>query len=306
MQISLNQLIEFEMPSDGLISENAKSKIEYALTYWGFPALPSDWRWDWTLSSKQSKELRTPYVGTLSKRISKYYYNEYDRELNKSQIDAIGVYAKEAENDATKYYFQFVNSFNWDAGAFGDDNSCYFVRSRMPLTVLEQNNILSVCFYREFDKTSQRSGTRPYQIMEYEKRNRKNMDDFNYRIHSEFGLGRAWVRQNFPENGMMTLFNGYGFTGDSLLKISRVLSTYFSTSYKQVIAYNQGRMNGIVYVNVGTRNEVIDGKPVQIKKPRAFILGTNEQLSRYPYETTILELGIKDTSNYYNDEDLEV
>lgn len=301
MKLILNQLIEYAYPATNqVINEPSQDRILHNLNSWGYPPLPTDWLWNWVISSKDRKQLGGDYVGTLPKRISSYYHTEHGVQLKKSELEYIGDVAKKGHNSQNeKYIFQFVNKFNWNAGDFGDSNSCYFVRSGTPLRVLEENGILAVCFYSERGRYTQ---GHPITATTQRQRLQDSRDDLQKDIHSNWGLARAWVIPDFPEMGMITLFNGYGFTGDSLLTISRVLSMYFSVSYCQVIAYNQGRTAGVVYINTGTRRE-LDG--TRISKPRATILGTSSQLSKYPFNSTILELGIKDTSDYYTDVDLE-
>ena len=146
--------------------------------------------------------------GKLPKRIARYYYQTYNIKLTPDVLSEIGNIARDHSQDGETYTFEFVDEFNWQAGDFGDWGSCFFGGRRSALVTLRENGAWAICFYDENGK----------------------------------GKARAWL---FDRDTYLIVFNGYGFTNSSTLRIAKILAAFKGQSYKYVML----RGGGIVYIN---------------------------------------------------------
>ena len=310
--IQLNTILEYQPKIAPELRSETKEKSSKMEQIYCSIQIPADWDWSWVVENKKA-----PFRGTLPKRLaawvlsSKKILGDSVKPMSSNLISHIGNFASDDISSLTNVqFFQLCETYDWNAGAFSDDNSCYFVRSGEPLKVLRDNGVLALLVYDVLKqaRSTQLNPDFNRSKTEFLKAHRLaygetetsytpiNRKEFNH----HYGRARCWVVPNFPETGMYALFNGYGYQGDALNVITKAFAEYLGLSYLRVKAYNMSRMNSIVYVNVGTFG---DGDKVE-QKPRAMILGTPEQL-RPLASNPVVDLRLKDTSNYYNDEDIE-
>jgi formylmethanofuran dehydrogenase subunit E len=170
--------------------------------------LPDDWAWIWIVTGKGK------YVGTFAKRVSKFYWKEHGLKCPDSFIQAIGNLARQHSSENVSYTFEFVDSFDWNAGDYGDANSCFWGGRAQARQILKDHNALAIRFY-EADK----------------------------------GIGRAWIAQ--LEDNRYIIFNGYGLTANPTLVSARVFATWLGLNYKKISLCNLGKDSGDLYINGG-------------------------------------------------------
>jgi hypothetical protein len=174
------------------------------------PFPPKDWSWDWCVNG------RGEYVGTLPKRLQKYYYNEWKIKLGKETISQIGNLGRQhcPKTEQVGYFFDFTQTFDWDAGDFGDDGSCFWSCHAAARDMLAENGAYAIRFYED-----------------------KNGED---------GYARAWLVR---KNDYLVVFNGYGM---ETLRIARILSAYLDNAYyKRISLTNNYEESGTLYINGG-------------------------------------------------------
>lgn len=216
MQISFYTRISFSFPV-GMVSLAGISAVELLIartnvgtadTPHYVPGLPQTWNWAWVVTG------RAAYVGTLPKRIWKYYYRTFGVKLPDTVVSQIGNIARANTETSAAYEFEFVTKIDWRAGDFGDGGSCYWGSRGAALELLADNGGFAVRFYEEGK-----------------------------------GKGRAWMYQ--IQDGVYVLWNGYGFQGDSTLTIARVVATYLGMSYRRINLTNWNVDSGTLYINSG-------------------------------------------------------
>ena len=196
-----------KIPGNG-IAQPGIDAIKGHLTGEGLPNLPWDWCWDWRVTGKGE------YVGALPKRIGKFYYQEHATKLTPDQLTTIGNLGAQHCPKTEMYEFDFVDRIDWEAGDFGDDDSCYWLCHTSAKEMITDNGGGAVRF---FDP-----GTTE-------------------------GIARAWIVPR--ENGCILVFNGYGL---ETLPITRILATHFGHAYyRQVSLRNNNEYKGALWINGG-------------------------------------------------------
>lgn len=131
------------------------------------PSLPELFVWEW-----EAKD------GKLPKRIAKYY-RLLGIDIPQGLVEEIGNVAKPHVNVRLVYEFDFTRKFDWQAGDFGDDGSCYWADRSGARVVLRRNGAYAVRFYTPT-------------------------------------LSRAWF---VPYGQFAILFNGYGMTTVEIARV---------------------------------------------------------------------------------------
>jgi hypothetical protein len=160
-KIALHEEITFSLPS-GIVDKVGQDEICNLLP----DALPVDWKWECRIGGKGE------YVGTLPKRIAKYFYQKYRTKLPSDLLGKIGSIMSAHTNNQNDYCFDFTNKFDWDSGDYGDRGSCYWGCHSSAKDLLQDNGALAMRFYNEGK-----------------------------------GYARAWL---YPRNSGYVVFNGYG------------------------------------------------------------------------------------------------
>lgn len=191
---------------------------------WGKPSLPDDWEWQWKVNGKGE------YVGTFPKRVAKYFYQQHKTKLSAEQLGVLGSKVAEHCERNALYEFDFTQCFDWDAGDFGDDGSCFWSCRTGAKEMLRENGAFAVRFYDSEDK----------------------------------GYARAWV---VPINGNVVVFNGYGLES---LQIARILSQNWGAYYKKTELSNNGSACGVLWINgrtgyvIGSQEDIDELGPLEL------------------------------------------
>ncbi len=128
--------------------------------------LPADWDWAARIGGKGE------YVGTLPKRIAKYYWQKSKVKLPSDLLGKIGSTMGLHTAKEESYTFDIVDCFDWEAGDYGDDGSCYWGCHASARVAIEKHRCLAIRFFGE-----------------------------------NGGIGRAWLAET-PDGWV--LFNAYG------------------------------------------------------------------------------------------------
>lgn len=159
------------------------------------------------------------YCGSLGKRLKKFLHSE----KIKADDQGIGyITNKVAQNYAThelKYWVDFTQRFDWCAGQFGDDDSCFWGCRSNALPMLQRAGAWAIRFYEE---------------------------DFQYS-----GCGRAWIVPSEHANECV-VFNFYGPDKIGLWNAGRLVSeTLGHPDYQRVELYNNADDNNddTIWVN---------------------------------------------------------
>ena len=156
-------------------------------TQW-LPSLPNDWQWVWVVQ-------RGEYAGTMPKRVAKYFHKVHGINMPQAVIVTLGNITREHSSEQKAYTFEFVNRIDWNAGDFGDPNSCWWGGYSGSRLMWEANNGMAIRFYDE----------------------------------SGEGYARAWMMEIDTE--LYTFMNGYGLT---TLQITRIFAQFSGLTYKQI------------------------------------------------------------------------
>jgi formylmethanofuran dehydrogenase subunit E len=160
-KIVIREKIRFSMPS-GSVDNIGQAEIRHLLP----EKLPSDWRWETRIGGKGE------FVGTLPKRIAKYFYQKNHTKLSSDLLGKIGSIMSAHTNSETEFIFDFTDTFDWSSGDFGDAGSCYWGCHSAAKDLLRDHGALAMRLYKD-----------------------------------NKGYARAWL---YPRNNGFVVFNGYG------------------------------------------------------------------------------------------------
>ncbi len=211
-----------EIPGNGIttsgIVEIDKLLNEYDVL------LPTDWLWVWRVGGKGE------YVGTLPKRVGKYAHKQ-GHKLTPEVLSKVGNLGSDHCEKTETYNFEFVDKFDWSAGDFGDEGSCFWSCHASAKDMLLDNGAGAVCFYqRKHVMEGHLTGDHPFWVT------------------TSKGIARAWI---IPQpDDCFIVFNGYGI---ETLPIARILATYFGHAYyRKIDLNNRGYTDGNLWVNGGS------------------------------------------------------
>jgi hypothetical protein len=195
------------------------------------PGFPMTWDWVWVVE-------RGDLTGTFPRRAARHYYRELGIRCPQTFLQELGNLARRHSSERVTYNFEFVDSFDWEAGDFGDSGSCYWGGHSGARLMLANNNALAVCFFDDSDK----------------------------------GIARAWF---VPVDESYIIFNGYGFSGDATLTITRVISSFLGLSYKHINLSNNGSDTQTLYINSGMG--YVLGQPNKIASITRYDFGWDDE-----------------------------
>lgn len=200
---------QVQVPANGILQSGIDQIQSYVQQVTGHN-LPDDWRWEWKVGGKGE------YVGALPKRIQKYFYQTHNIKLDSAAVSQVGNIASTAtDKEPTLYYCDITNRIDWEPGAFGDYDSCYWGCRGRALDMLRENSGFA---FRVFEDSTYRNGK-----------------------------ARAWLA---PHKTSAVMFNGYGL---DLLVLVRILSIHFGYAYyKRVRLTNNHVADGTLWINGGT------------------------------------------------------
>ncbi len=178
----------------GLITLTGQYQIQSLLLARGYGELPANWIWVWEVQKGEHR-------GAFPRRVSSYFYKVHNRNVDADTLSLVGNLARQHSTEKATYRFEIVDRIDWQAGDYGDYNSCYWAEYAGGRLMLEQNGGMAI------------------------------------RFHDEKGQGyaRAWMIET--EDGVFIIFNGYGFSGGgahATLRIAQIFSTFLGLPYKTI------------------------------------------------------------------------
>lgn len=180
------------------------------------PALPSDWAYVWIIAKGE-------FAGTFPKRVRSFFYKNYKIKCLDGFIAKLGEIARAHSAENVTYHYEFVDSFDWQSGEFGDAGSCYWGSNSEAREMLSENGAWAIRFYDETGK----------------------------------GYARAWVYQ--ADDSLYIVWNGYGKPfANPTITIARVVAAHFNLSYKRIRLENNGTDTGTLYINSGAGYAIAD------------------------------------------------
>lgn len=159
----------------GIISYEGNDKINVFMRSLGIPELP-DW-WDWHTFVPGKGE----YVGSFCKRVAKYYWQMIQYKISSDNLGILGSIMSNHTFRDNQYSFDFTGNFDWEAGDFGDDGSCFWACHMAARELLQDYGVFAIRFYDESK-----------------------------------GYARAWVCR---EGDCYVMFNGYGLECSNIARI---------------------------------------------------------------------------------------
>jgi hypothetical protein len=168
---------------------------------------------------KDDPENPSGITGKFPKRFANFIKKNYDAKVAPDILEFIGNEYEKIVLRKRVWIFDFTRTITWDAGDFGDGRSCFFASRQDNLDLI---------------------GNRGFAVRFYEK------DVWGRPV----GKARAWVAEDFPRAGEITVWNAYGY---HLHKIADVLQGYFGFKLcKEISLRNHGETDGHFYINDGT------------------------------------------------------
>lgn len=182
------------------------------------------------------------YSGTFPKRISSYLFKKFQIRMARTDLEMIGNIARANCTEPETVYFDFTDQFDWEAGDFGDEGSCYWGSHEEARQMLDDHNALAVRFYKKYTsewdgETSYKGFGRAWMIIP------STADDTTYKS-AEYHLLKA------PRD-IAIVYNNYP-KGVQLVRTARILATYFGSSYCKIRLHNNEDDSGMLYINGGT------------------------------------------------------
>jgi len=213
----LKEGAQYEVAFDrNLLSLDCVAEIKKLLLSYGFTLdFPPDWQW--VLRVEEQGE----YVGSLTKRIGKYLSKTNQGKLSESLRNNIGNIITNHTPSDSIYYLDFTQNFDWSAGDFEPQSSCYWdVNYRhLARSFMSDCGFWAVRFY------------------------------CNNKFRISDGLGRAWIA---PFEDHLIMFNPYMFdTACPSAEITHVLKKLFGCSSKTIMLSNNEASDGYLWINQG-------------------------------------------------------
>lgn len=181
--------------------------------------------------------------GSLPKRIAKWYYDKYGKKLPDSISSAIGNIVRKKTVPNKKYHFDFTRDFTWEAGDFGDHESCFWEsRSEIRDRMMDDPRFHAIRFFTEHKRENGLITSRLGCF---------HADKDTYWT----GHSRAWfvretitreVQKKVIEHTVYIVFNGYGMTTE---QISSVFSSFLGVGYKVITVSNHKHLHKALYIN---------------------------------------------------------
>lgn len=193
---------------------------------------PDDWAWVNVVTDKKS-EAGKYGTGKFAKRWRSYVQKQQGLNLPEKFIQDLGQVAGRYSDQSTGTVLRFVDEFDWNAGDFGDPHSCFWGGREEARVMLKDQGAWAVQLFT------------PESIDAGEPK----------------GFARMWVVRNFPQNGIWTMFNGYGYgLGEPSLVISRLVASLIGDNrFREIKLGNHDSDSGTLYINSG--NGFVIGTP---------------------------------------------
>lgn len=201
--------------------------------------LPDDWSWKNTVTDKKSEDGKYG-TGKFAKRVRAYILKNQGISMPDQWVQDLGQIAGRYSDQSTGTVLRFVDEFDWNAGDFGDPHSCFWGGREEARVMLKDHGAWAIQFFT------------PESIEAKQPK----------------GYARMWTVRNFPQKGLWTMFNGYGYNmGDPSMVISRLmLSLIGATKFREIKLRNYDSDSGTLYINSG--NGFVFGEPTEPLKEK--------------------------------------
>jgi polyhydroxyalkanoate synthesis regulator phasin len=214
---------------EGVISETGQNDIEWYLqtklngldettgkwseTKRDYHPLPKEFEWVWTTNR-----------GTLPKRITSYYYKNWQVKLSPEIVTELGNRGKLHASKAQTIVMDMTDSIDWQDGQFGDNGSCFWGEKSGAKSMIEKHG---------------------FAVRAYKARDAYTIKEGDPIVWSHIrGYARAWLAE--VRRNVVVVFNGYG---ESTLNFARLLALKFGCSYKRINLLNNGYDDGVLWIN---------------------------------------------------------
>lgn len=167
------------------------------------PPLPPDFAYVWVTNR-----------GKFTKRVGRYYYENYGITLPDALISTVGNLARDHHIDEHTYHFMIKDQIDWHDGDFGDHGSCYWGSRRGAKLMITDNGGYAIVFFNDADE----------------------------------GIARAWL---YNTGDFWVVWNGYGLEGNATLIISRMFAQWQGLNYTRIYLYNNHDSIGTLWINGG-------------------------------------------------------
>ena len=174
--------------------------------------------------------------GTLLRRVQKWYNEQFSENLPYMTIEQIHNVIRTRVPKQKKYYIEFTQDLDWQAGDFGDGGSCFFgIRNIVRDEMQKDGRFWAVRFYTE----SRNYGKR----VDY-------MDNEHLYGHARALFTLEYIKINRTVTlPYMVIFNGHTIPTD---KIAQIVSAYFHMPFKWMDTTNNKKATGGIYLNDGS------------------------------------------------------
>ena len=268
-ELRLDEKIRLVMPV-GIINDEGRKEIDLILSSIPLPPLP-DW-WDYKTQVSGKGE----YVGSFCKRVAKYFYQTENKKINSDILGKIGDVMSKHTDTNSEYVLDYTQKFNWRAGDYGDEGSCFWGCHAAARETLEEYKAYAVRFYNA-TKIPVKIG--------------------DWTSAYSHGIARAWVCK---ERNFYVVFNGYGFeTSD----IARIMAYHLGLSYRKIELTNFGEKEGLIWIN-GSKDKGEEYGSGFVIGPESLVHGMTEfDLSIEDTRSICISCGeVADSSCFYNDD----
>lgn len=203
------------------------------------------------LDSAIGMEWMNPIKGTFPKRLSSYFYKQYNVKIPTEVLSKIGTLASAGNSNTTTCYFDIFDCATdsyWNSGKFGDGGSCLWGGRAEALDMFKANKVMALRIYDEVAIPRAFDGV---------KEKYKDINEWFWSLlqttRDDFGRGRAWMY--YDQNLKSYIFwNGYDARGQfQSLHFARLWATYIGYTYHRLKPLlNEGKDGGKVYINGAT------------------------------------------------------
>lgn len=164
--------------------------------------------------------------GSLPKRLAQFLRLRREINLDKNTLSKVGEYLRRNMENLKGSAFDVVSEFDWDAGDFGDDGSCFWEDRSGARALLQDHGGLAFRVWDAIDKETWQ------------------------------GVARMWV---LPKRGLgLVCFNAYGCRLETL---TNALAKILRHNSYRISVTNRGEVSGLLYLNDGGTAIVLGTKP---------------------------------------------
>lgn len=202
-------------------------------------------------------------LGTLPKRISKWYHTHTKDDLSEKTLTRLGNLFRRQMPKTQQYLMDITKTFNWQDGDFADSGSCFWGTNAAARFKMEATpGYYAMRFFRLNDNTISLSNneTRTKVInlhgIKHWYLTKSTINDYLTTYKTYKGISRAWLFTDIWEkevrkgvivrSPIFIVFNGYGIQTNL---IASILGEALGLPVRKLEVKNQGAFNNYLYVN---------------------------------------------------------